>query len=66
MTVPPGPILSDALITSAIMAGEEGGAPASSEGLFDPSNDPELALVCTCHRKLLSSSNRMKITTVVL
>jgi 26S proteasome regulatory subunit N10 len=45
VTVPRGPILADALISSAIIAGEEGGAPASSDGLFDPSNDPELALV---------------------
>ena len=44
VTVPPGPILADALISSAIIAGEDG-APASSEGLFDPANDPELALV---------------------
>lgn len=43
VTVPPGPILADALISSAIIAGEDG-APASSEGLFDPANDPELAL----------------------
>ena len=51
MTVPVssatgGTILSDALVSSAIIAnGEEGGAPASSDGLFDSANDPELALV---------------------
>lgn len=46
MTVPPGPILADALISSAVIAGEDG-APSSNEGLFDPANDPELALVST-------------------
>ena len=47
VTVPPGPILADALISSAIIAGEDGATPGatSAEGLFDPSNDPELALV---------------------
>ena len=41
-----GPILADALVSSAIIdGGEEGSAPASSDGLFDPANDPELALV---------------------
>ena len=45
LTVSHGPILSDALISSAIIAGEEGGAPATSDALFDPANDPELELV---------------------
>ncbi|XP_028391060.1 26S proteasome non-ATPase regulatory subunit 4-like [Dendronephthya gigantea] len=45
VTVPPGPILADALISSAIIVGEEGAPPSSGgDGLFDPSNDPELAL----------------------
>jgi 26S proteasome regulatory subunit N10 len=45
VTVPHGPILADALISSTIIAGEEGGAPASGDALFDPANDPELELV---------------------
>ena len=64
MTVPVssatgGTILSDALVSSAIIAnGEEGSAPASSDGLFDPANDPELALVTfpdRIHCQLISS-----------
>lgn len=55
LTVPPGPhILSDVLISSAIVAGEDGapmpGANAASfEFGVDPSMDPELALVCRCY-----------------
>ncbi|KAG0295359.1 hypothetical protein BGZ96_011927 [Linnemannia gamsii] len=52
VTVPPGPhLLSDVLVTSAIVAGEDGTAPAfvsSSGGSYefgvDPNLDPELAL----------------------
>lgn len=49
MTVPPGPSLADALLSSPILAGE-GGAMlglGSSDFEFgvDPSADPELALV---------------------
>ena len=53
VTVPPGPhILSDILLSSPIIAGEDGGAPAglaaSGAGGFefgvDPNMDPELAL----------------------
>ena len=48
VTVPPGPLLSDALISSPILQGEDG-APAgmeyASEYGFDPNSDPELALV---------------------
>lgn len=53
VTIPPGPhLLSDMLISTPIIAGEDGGAGnfgASSGGDFefgiDPSLDPELALV---------------------
>lgn len=47
VTVPPGPLLSDALISSPLLQGEDG-APAgmeyASEYGFDPNSDPELAL----------------------
>lgn len=47
VTVPPGPLLSDALISSPLLQGEDG-APAGmeygSEYGFDPNSDPELAL----------------------
>ena len=48
MTVPPGPLLSDALLSSPIMQGEDGASPGmeyASEYAFDPNSDPELALV---------------------
>ena len=48
VTVPPGPLLSDALISSPILQGEDGAAPGmeyASEYGFDPNSDPELALV---------------------
>ncbi|XP_015771377.1 PREDICTED: 26S proteasome non-ATPase regulatory subunit 4-like [Acropora digitifera] len=47
VTVPPGPLLSDALISSPIMQGEDGASPGmeyASEYAFDPNSDPELAL----------------------
>ncbi|XP_064630340.1 26S proteasome non-ATPase regulatory subunit 4-like [Lineus longissimus] len=50
VTVPPGPLLSDALVTSPIIVGEDGSgampAMASSDFEFgvDPNVDPELAL----------------------
>lgn len=51
VTVPPGPSLADALISSPILAGEGGamlGLGASDfEFGVDPSADPELALVST-------------------
>lgn len=55
VTVPPGPSLADALISSPILAGEGGamlGLGASDfEFGVDPSADPELALVSTgCRR----------------
>ena len=50
VTVPPGPMLSDALVSSPIIVGEDGtGAVPSGMGGFefgvDPNEDPELALV---------------------
>lgn len=52
MTVPPGPHLSDALISSPIIQGEDGtgGAGLGGSGFefgVDPNEDPELALVST-------------------
>jgi len=49
VTIPPGPHLSDALVTSPIIQGEEGGAAAAAGGSgyefgVDPNDDPELAL----------------------
>lgn len=46
VTVPPGPHLSDALISSPVVQGEDGaGAPTSGfEFGVDPNEDPELAL----------------------
>ena len=49
VTVPPGPLLSDALISSPILQGEDGAGPmdfhGSEFGFVDPNADPELALV---------------------
>lgn len=47
VTVPPGPLLSDALISSPLLQGEDGapsGMEYGSEYGFDPNSDPELAL----------------------
>ena len=49
MTIPPGPHLSDALVSSPILQGEDGlGAAAAGGGGFEfgvnPDDDPELAL----------------------
>lgn len=50
VTIPPGPHLTDALVSSPVVQGEDGagGAVASSGGGFefgvDPNDDPELAL----------------------
>ncbi|XP_070540131.1 26S proteasome non-ATPase regulatory subunit 4-like [Ptychodera flava] len=52
VTVPPGPILSDALVSSPVIVGEDGsGAVPGLSGTsnefefgFDPSTDPELAM----------------------
>ena len=57
MTVPPGPSLADALISSPILAGEGGallGLGASDfEFGVDPSADPELALVRNRHGEII-------------
>lgn len=48
VNVPPGPSLSDALIQSPIVAGEDGQPTVGMGGFgfdFDPNEDPELALV---------------------
>ncbi len=47
VTVPPGPSLADALLSSPILAGEGGTMMGASDFEFgvDPSADPELALV---------------------
>lgn len=49
VTVPPGPSLADALLSSPILAGGGGAALGLGAGDFefgvDPSADPELALV---------------------
>lgn len=50
--MPPGPHLSEALLTSPIIQGEDGtgaiglGSAAGFEFGVDPNEDPELALVC--------------------
>lgn len=50
VTVPPGPLLSDALMTSPILVSEDGSGPSIGPTGFefgvDPNEDPELALVC--------------------
>ena len=56
VTVPPGPMLSDALVSSPIIMGEDGSgsvppAMAGFEFGVDPAEDPELALVSTQHLK---------------
>lgn len=49
VTVPPGPMLSDALLSSPVIVGEDGtGANMTGAGFefgVDPNEDPELALV---------------------
>lgn len=47
MTVQPGPLLSDALISSPVIVGEDGAGavPGGYEFGVDPNEDPELALV---------------------
>ena len=49
VTIPPGPILSDALMSSPVVVGEDGAGPmdygAGFEFGVDPNADPELALV---------------------
>jgi hypothetical protein len=47
VTVPPGPLLSDALISSPVIVGEDGAGamPGGFEFGIDPNEDPELALV---------------------
>lgn len=52
VTVPPGPHLSDALLSSPIIQGEDGMGGAGMGGAafefgVDPNEDPELALVCS-------------------
>ncbi len=58
VTVPPGPSLADALLSSPILAGEGGsmmGLGASDfEFGVDPSADPELALVRNVYRCVLT------------
>ncbi len=59
VVVPPGTILTDALVSSPVCRGEDGsaapmavgGAPGGGFDLgFDPSEDPELAMVSfSCH-----------------
>ncbi|XP_041368363.1 26S proteasome non-ATPase regulatory subunit 4-like [Gigantopelta aegis] len=48
VTVPPGPMLSDALLSSPVIVGEDGGGAGMSAVGFefgvDPNEDPELAL----------------------
>jgi len=49
VTIPPGPHLTDALVSSPILQGEDGGAAGGSGGGgfefgVDPNDDPELAL----------------------
>lgn len=64
VTVPPGPHLSDALISSPVIQGEDGtGAIGLGVGGFefgvDPNEDPELALVSNCllHQSLSVEGN---------
>nr|KAG5695241.1 hypothetical protein BaRGS_008069 [Batillaria attramentaria] len=55
VTVPPGPMLSDALLSSPVIVGEDGsGAPITGGFEFgvDPNEDPELALVLAQMREL--------------
>lgn len=60
VTVPPGPSLADALLSSPILAGEGGsmmGLGASDfEFGVDPSADPELALVSKIYRCVWNAS----------
>ena len=53
VTAQPGPLLSEVLLSSPIFAGEDG-APIAPMGQgfdfgFDPSEDPELAMVRTIY-----------------
>lgn len=57
VTVPPGPVLSDALLSSPIVVGEDGAVPGMGSAGFefgvDPNEDPELALVSRTFYALL-------------
>ena len=57
MTVPPGPLLSEALVNSPVIVGEDGAGVAMQATGFefgvDPNEDPELALVSIVYRKLM-------------
>lgn len=68
MVVPPGPNLTEALKTSAIVQGEDGYTPAGGDfgaGFdVDPNLDPELALV-SYYTKVISLNFYTKITTFV-
>ena len=49
VTVPPGTMLADVLMSSPMFVGDDGQPLASRAGFelgFDPSEDPELAMVC--------------------
>jgi len=49
VTVPPGTMLADVLMSSPMFVGDDGQPLASRAGYelgFDPSEDPELAMVC--------------------
>lgn len=64
VTVPPGPLLSDALISSPILQGEDGAAPGmeyASEYGFDPNSDPELALVSECSSHVICHVDKQEI-----
>jgi 26S proteasome regulatory subunit N10 len=61
VTIPPGPhLLSDVLLTSPIISGEDGPPPGFGGGSFefgvDPSLDPELAMVIFLFIKALKMS----------
>lgn len=70
VTVPPGPSLADALLSSPILAGEGGsmmGLGASDfEFGVDPSADPELALVSHVYCRCVSSSSKLFILVPII
>ena len=60
VTVPPGPLLSEALMSSPVVVGEDGsGAPPAGMAGFefgiDPNEDPELALVTESFSSMIYS-----------
>ena len=73
VTIPPGTLLSDALMNSPIIVGEDGtgavpGLPGTGgdfEFGFDPSTDPELAMVILLFAKKIGLNRPYTLTSSI-